>query len=234
MLEDSRAHVLTIDEVFGHSLDGIFLIDSRRRFVHYSSGCERITGYPASEVIGTQADCGQVSDCHDAVDRSLAGALCPSRQILSGGLRHALERMRIQHRHGHVVWIETAYSPVYDDHGNVVLIAGIMRNVSDSVDRENQLRETPMNRSLNPSEFTQAAFARTGGRGSSFESTVAGRGAGSLDEVLQALEKREIVAALQRADGQRTLAARLLGISRSRLYRRMEALGIDPRDAGDD
>ena len=54
-------------------------------------------------------------------------------------------------------------------------------------------------------------------------------GSRPLDEVLATIEKREILGALQRADGQRTMAARLLGISRSRLYRRMEALGIDPR-----
>ncbi|MGB0715987.1 MAG: helix-turn-helix domain-containing protein [Phycisphaerae bacterium] len=48
-----------------------------------------------------------------------------------------------------------------------------------------------------------------------------------LDEVLEAIEKKEIEAALRLARGQRTLAARLLRISRSRLYRRMEALGID-------
>ena len=54
----------------------------------------------------------------------------------------------------------------------------------------------------------------------------------SLDEILARIEKREILAALQRANGQRTLAAHLLGISRSRLYRRMEALGIDPRKGG--
>ncbi len=51
-----------------------------------------------------------------------------------------------------------------------------------------------------------------------------------LDEVLATIEKGEILGALNRADGQRTMAARLLGISRSRLYRRMEALGIDPRE----
>ena len=50
----------------------------------------------------------------------------------------------------------------------------------------------------------------------------------SLDEVLAVVEKRAILSALRRANGQRTMAARLLGISRSRLYRRMEALGIDP------
>lgn len=53
-----------------------------------------------------------------------------------------------------------------------------------------------------------------------------------LDDVLSSIERREIVAALRRANGQRTLAAQLLRISRSRLYRRMEALGIDPRKLG--
>ncbi len=54
---------------------------------------------------------------------------------------------------------------------------------------------------------------------------------GPLDRILTTIERREILAALKRANGQRTLAARLLGISRSRLYRRMEALDIDPRDS---
>ncbi|MHC5110849.1 MAG: helix-turn-helix domain-containing protein [Planctomycetota bacterium] len=53
-----------------------------------------------------------------------------------------------------------------------------------------------------------------------------------LDEVLEAIEKKEIEAALRLARGQRTLAARLLHISRSRLYRRMEALGIEPQSQG--
>jgi len=55
---------------------------------------------------------------------------------------------------------------------------------------------------------------------------------GSLDTILNTIERREIVSALKRTSGQRTLAARELGISRSRLYRRMEALGIDPREVG--
>lgn len=55
---------------------------------------------------------------------------------------------------------------------------------------------------------------------------------GSLDTILHTIERREIVSALKRTSGQRTLAAKELGISRSRLYRRMEALGIDPREVG--
>lgn len=55
------------------------------------------------------------------------------------------------------------------------------------------------------------------------------RGSG-LDTVLARLERREIMAALRETGGQRTLAARRLGISRSRLYRRLDALGISPED----
>ena len=63
-------------------------------------------------------------------------------------------------------------------------------------------------------------------------SSSSGETVGALDRILTSIEKREILSALERANGQRTLAARLLGISRSRLYRRMEALGINPRTAG--
>ena len=52
---------------------------------------------------------------------------------------------------------------------------------------------------------------------------------GSLDTILNSVERREIISALKRTNGHRTLAAKELGISRSRLYRRIEALGIDPR-----
>jgi len=52
-----------------------------------------------------------------------------------------------------------------------------------------------------------------------------------LDDLLSAVERRTLLAALRRTSGQRSLAARQLGISRSRLYRRMEALDVRPREA---
>lgn len=64
----------------------------------------------------------------------------------------------------------------------------------------------------------------------------AGRAGGSgvlpLDDLLADYERQAILNALRRASGQRSLAARMMGISRSRLYRRMEALGIVPKLAG--
>jgi hypothetical protein len=49
-----------------------------------------------------------------------------------------------------------------------------------------------------------------------------------LDERLADIERRAILAAIRKAGGRRNLAARMMGISRSRLYRRLEALGINP------
>ena len=48
-----------------------------------------------------------------------------------------------------------------------------------------------------------------------------------LDEVLKRVERKLIKFALERSGGARAGAARLMGISRSRLYRRLHALGLD-------
>lgn len=51
-----------------------------------------------------------------------------------------------------------------------------------------------------------------------------------LDGVLADVERRTILSALRQARGQRSRAAKIMGISRSRLYRRMDALGIVPKE----
>jgi len=51
---------------------------------------------------------------------------------------------------------------------------------------------------------------------------------GALEERLERLEKAEILAEFQRCEGNASEVARVLGIGRSTLYRRMKALGIDP------
>ncbi len=52
----------------------------------------------------------------------------------------------------------------------------------------------------------------------------------NLEAVLQAVERRLIEETLTRCRGNKTQAARLLGLSRPRLYRRLKELGLDPED----
>lgn len=51
---------------------------------------------------------------------------------------------------------------------------------------------------------------------------------GHLDRLLRRKEKLAILHAIHASGGNRQEAARMLGMSRSRLYRRFEALGIGP------
>jgi DNA-binding NtrC family response regulator len=51
----------------------------------------------------------------------------------------------------------------------------------------------------------------------------------SLDEVLEEAERRLIQQALKKARGNKSMAAEVLSVGRSRLIRRMEALGIPAR-----
>ena len=54
-----------------------------------------------------------------------------------------------------------------------------------------------------------------------------GRGAESLDDYLNRLERQAILEALQKAEGNRTAAARLLGVTFRSMRYRLERLGIE-------
>lgn len=220
---------LTLDTVLRHALDGMFVIDRNRQVVFFSEGCERITGADRGSVLGTPCACYESMDCSDEQGRRLSGMLCPALKVLRGDIGTARQRMRIRHADGKGVWVEVGYSPVYGTGGEVDGVLGIMRDITETKAREDELRDAAgqMN-PYEPSTIYDGAGAAGADGGDVLQETSSDMG--SLDRILTSIEKREILAALKRADGQRTRAARMLGISRSRLYRRMEALGIDPRE----
>lgn len=221
----ATAEVLRLEDLLRHAVDGVLVIDQERRFVTFSDGCERITGFGRESVLGAQCRCHDVLECHDRHGRSLAGALCPSLKIFRGDIPSARQRMSIRRDDGALVWVETTYSPIRDASGHITSVLGIMRDITEQHDREEELREAALlNRDAAPPPPTAAI-----GSPKACDGEASGHGAAnsaSLDARLEALERSTILAALQQSGGQRTEAARRLGVSRSRLYRRMEALGI--------
>lgn len=220
MATNTAANEIALNDVLRNALDGLFVLDRERRFVLFSDGCERITGYGRGSVIGTQCHCHELTECRDEHGRSLSGALCPSLRVFNGEVPAVRQHMSVEHRDGHTVWVETTYSPMHGKDGSIECVVGFLRDVSDS--REGLGASTMGTTSQSNRQSTYA-----GGGGSDAQA-----GDRPLDDILNSIEKREILTALRRANGQRTLAAQLLRISRSRLYRRMEALGIDPRKLG--
>lgn len=212
MAANPSVSVGRLEAVLREAGDGLFALDRDRRIVAFSTGCERITGYTADEIVGRQCECHDVTECADA-DGQPIGALCPSVQVLNGEVPSARQRVQMRHKQGHQVWVESDYLPLRDLGGQVAGILCVVRDVT---------------REVNETGRTEAEESPIGGVGVDAE-TGSSEGPNALDSILHRVERREILQALRRAHGQRSRAARALGISRSRLYRRMEALGIDPR-----
>ena len=118
--------------------------------------------------------------------------------------------------------METAYVRVPGALGGNPAILGIMRDINEVKAYEDEL-------------IAQIEAARSAGTSSSQNG--GGQHVGTstenffrLDPLLARHEKEAILKALDAANSQRNKAAQLMGISRSRLYRRMEALGINPKE----
>ncbi|MSR56766.1 MAG: hypothetical protein EXS05_03730 [Planctomycetaceae bacterium] len=60
----------------------VFLLDSDRRIVAFNAGCERLTGWPAAEVLGTICHYGSPDEI--AGPAALAASLCPPPEVFAG------------------------------------------------------------------------------------------------------------------------------------------------------
>ncbi|HKQ47970.1 MAG TPA: PAS domain S-box protein [Phycisphaerae bacterium] len=213
MAVESIAGTLSLDKLLRHALDGVFVVDRQRRYVVFNEGCERITGFRGEEIVGQVCQCGDVVKCRDDHGRPLWGFLCPATTLFESSALSARQRMQICRKDGAKLWVETVYTPVRDWSGRVEYVLGVIRDVSETKGTEDDLRE----------EMSRLR-KRAEGQGGNSEPE-------DLDGVLARVERECILRALKTADGQRNKAAEIMNISRSRLYRRMEALGIRP-DAG--
>jgi PAS domain S-box-containing protein len=212
--ESKVAGATSLHELLNDTVDGVFVLDREYRVVSVSEGCERITGCDRGELLGSRCNGRGESPSAPLGDRSWVRLICPNRGFARGEPPKDTRRSLIRRQDGSEVCVETDYTPLYDASGKVSCILGVVRDITEAF-RRGQLADTG-----------PAVSGGTAPTGASDSSAVSD---GSLDTILQGVEKREILMALRRAWGQRAQAARSLGISRSRLYRRMEALGIDPR-----
>lgn len=230
------ARTISLDEVLENAMDGFFVVDRNRRYVVFNEGCERITGYRVDEVLGRECQCGDLIGCRDDYGRPLWGALCPTHDLFEGSTDVARQRMQLRRKDGSATWVETIYTPVRDRSGHVECILGVVRDVNDAKKREEELR-TELSAAVEQvraataqalvdhSQMAQAHATAAGGSRTSTEAHPQ-----KLDSVLERVEKELILKALRDAGWHRNKAATRMGISRSRLYRRMEALGIHPGD----
>jgi transcriptional regulator with PAS, ATPase and Fis domain len=214
---------VTLAHVLAHTADGVFVLDSSYRCVLFTPACERITGYSASEVLGTDFRREEGGSRPGPPDRPPLHTLCPDWRPLRDEPDTLRKQLRIRRQDGATVWVEGQYTVLRDEGGQLKGVIGILRVRSTAAVNEERLRAPPA--ALPPDDLPDLL------RGETLKTDETGAALDQpLDDVLASVERRAILTALRRTQGQRSRAAREMGISRSRLYRRMEALGIHPRD----
>ncbi len=216
------------DLVLRSAADGIFVLDRHRRFVQYNEACERMTGYKADELLDSNRSCGDLMDCRDEHDRPLTAALCPADGLFDGSVPYARQKMQIRRRDGSRLWIETVYTPITNGAGQVEWVLGVMRDITESRAREQEQAQEWAEARRPAAPAASAASGELRGLPPSGEASA--DQTLRLDDILARVEREAIYRALNAAGRQRNRAAQLMGISRSRLYRRMEALGINPNE----
>ena len=98
--------------------DGVYVLDRSRRIIYWNSAAERISGYPADEVLGKH--CSDNILIHvDEAARPLCFDACPAVEAMDND-RVCEADLYLHHRDGHRVPIHVQVSPLRDLSGRVV------------------------------------------------------------------------------------------------------------------
>ena len=145
MASPSTSKSVRMEDIFENTLDGIFVIDGSRRFLMLNRACERITGYTREDIIGKQCACSSVMECADEQGRSIPASLCPGLQVFRGEAPAGRHRKRLHRKNGSYVWVETQYTALKDENGQVVRVLAVMRDVTESKRNDDELRSITEN-----------------------------------------------------------------------------------------
>lgn len=119
------------ERILDSTPDGIFVIDPQKRLRLFNQACGEITGRRPSEILTGNCTCSDVIECHTEEGESYATNLCPAKGVFRGENTHQREEMLLTNSAGEERWVETMYSPVKDEAGEVECVIGILRDVHE-------------------------------------------------------------------------------------------------------
>jgi two-component system cell cycle sensor histidine kinase/response regulator CckA len=119
-------------ELFENASDVVFTVDEQARFTTVNAAAERLTGYPADQMIGAS-----IADLFTPECRELAMGQLASKIV---GQPAATHEWTIRANDGRELVIEVACAPVRA-RGRIVGVQGIARDLSERKELEQQLRQ---------------------------------------------------------------------------------------------
>ncbi len=126
-------HKALLDSLY----DAVYAVDTERRITYWNAGAERLTGYPASEVVGRR--CRDNILMHMGGDgRSLCLTDCPLQEAMDEKEPREAEAF-LRHQEGHRVPVAVRCSPVLDAEGNVVGGVEVFRDNAPKLELEERV-----------------------------------------------------------------------------------------------
>jgi diguanylate cyclase (GGDEF)-like protein/PAS domain S-box-containing protein len=121
------SHECFYKDVLDSVSDGVYVVEGDRRITYWNEAAERLTGYPASQVVGTH--CWDNVLMHvDETGAALCRTRCPLAATMADGQVREAE-VFLHHREGHRVPVRIRVGPIRDEAGKVV---GAVEVFSDS------------------------------------------------------------------------------------------------------
>lgn len=106
------------EHIIENLYDGLYFVDKDRVITYWNKGAENISGFSASDVVGTS--CADDILAHvDCDGNNLCKGLCPLAQCIADGKRHQTE-VYMHHKDGHRIPVSVRVSPLLDEKGNVL------------------------------------------------------------------------------------------------------------------
>jgi len=126
-------------DVLDHLYDGVYFLDRQRKIFFWNKGAERITGYPAEDVMGKT--CAENILCHvDPQGHNLCRNGCPAAEVMEDGKRREAE-VYLLHKNGYRKPVRIRVAPIEDAGGRIV---GAMEIFSDDTSPESLRRRVAL------------------------------------------------------------------------------------------
>lgn len=109
---------LNYENLLQNMIDGVYFVDKERRIEYWNKAAEKITGFSASEVVGSR--CSDNILIHvDDNGNNLCEGMCPLAKTIEDGTSREAE-VYLHHKNGYRVPVWVRVSPLTDESGTIV------------------------------------------------------------------------------------------------------------------
>ncbi len=130
---------INYDDLLENLGDGVYFVDRQRRITRWNRAAELITGYPASEVIGSCCADNILVHVNDS-GQVLCETHCPLTACLEDKKPHEVN-VYLHHKDGHRVSVRVRALPLRDQTGEIIGVAELFTDTSDKTANHQRIQE---------------------------------------------------------------------------------------------